>query len=305
MRKNLFHGILLFAFAVFTGSCAKQALETASTDPPITISGSIGPFTRANDTGFQANDSIGVFIVLPPNNLVAFGNHADNISFKYNGSSWEALNERKFYWPEGSNPTVDLYGYYPYTTVVNSVLAFPFEVQIDQNSAQAGTMMNSYEASDFLWGRTVGIAPTSDRIPLLVNHLLSKINITITSGEGVEGMDATQPKVFVHNVKRSATINLRSGAVTLGASNNDPVSIVPIRSNETGIVYKAIVIPQTVTASDFSIEVRLGTDVFTYVPLADPVFKTGMQLNFTLTLRKTGVKSAVTGEVFIGEWREA
>ena len=51
-------------------------------------------------------------------NLQASGNHLDNASFSYDGSSWQSV--REYYWKDSVTPA-DFYCYYPYLASAGDV----------------------------------------------------------------------------------------------------------------------------------------------------------------------------------------
>lgn len=60
---------------------------------------------------------------------------------------------------------VDFYGYYPYAEP-SSIEAYPFEVAKDQTKEAEHGQMAAYEASDFLWAKSEGVAQSDGAVSL-------------------------------------------------------------------------------------------------------------------------------------------
>ena len=191
---------------------------------------------------------------------------------------------------------VDLIGYYPYSTPT-SVEAYPFEVAKDQSTDAANGLLGGYEASDFLWGKTVDVAPTTQRINIKFQHRMAGALVSLSEGTGfAEGEFAQLEKaVLVTNTIRKATIDLATGEIT--PSGDVPTTgIVPYKK---GGEFRAVVVPQTVAASTplFSITVDGTPYVFRKT---EPFAYTGGKLHkFTIEISKkseSGLEFKLLGE---------
>lgn len=124
----------------------------------ITISGEISQVhqTRANDSGFADKDEIGVYIVdydgSKAGTLKNSGNRADNVKFTFDEAAYKWTSDRDIYWKDNETH-IDVYGYYPYSSYVDKVSVYPFEVRKDQSTEALNGKFGGYEASDFLWAR--------------------------------------------------------------------------------------------------------------------------------------------------------
>ena len=174
---------LLLACCVREAPCDDSAEKTL-----IRLSGDIPEVyqTRADARGFADGDRVGVYVVDydkdTPGELKNDGNRADNMWLEFNSASrsWTAAHD--IYWKD-SHTHVDIYGYYPYTSIAD-VPAQPFEVRRNQSEEAVSGGLSGYEASDFLWGKAGDVAPTSDVVPISFSHRLSMIHVALAEGTG-------------------------------------------------------------------------------------------------------------------------
>ncbi|MBQ5613604.1 MAG: fimbrillin family protein, partial [Tidjanibacter sp.] len=193
--------------------------------------------TRANDSSYEAGDQIGLYVANyadgAATQLANSGNHVNNMQFTLNDNSWTPAT--KIYWKDKST-RADFYAYYPYQSTVADVTAMPVSVQADQSSE------DNYWASDLLWGKTSGVAPTESVVNIATSHALSNLLIYVEPGYGftAESLDAANVSVEINNVKTAGTLNLINGVVTASGESG---TITPWN---TGEYYRALVVPQTV-----------------------------------------------------------
>ena len=280
MRKLL----ALAAVAALMFSCSENPTpepEPTPTPTPtpekwaINISTSI---TRATDTSFENGDKVGIYVVNQPNALKATGNHADNIGFAYSGS-WSAATP--IYWKDETTKA-DFYCYYPYASSISNIEAYPFAIKADQSSVA------NYKASDFLWGKTTGVAPTKDAVGITVKHAMSNVIVKLVAGNGYTVEDMASASVAICGLKTNSTINLATGAIT---PTGDAQEITPTVESD---YRRALVIPQSVSNADL-IKVTIGDKVYTLNQSVE--LKSGKQHTCTLTVERTnqGINIGIDG----------
>ncbi len=280
--KKLF---ALVSIATLMFSCSEHIGKTSFKEKlPINISVNVS--TRANDTTFESGDAVGVYVVnydgTTAGTLLAEGNQADNAEFTYNGGGWNS--DEPIYWKD-KNTSADFYAYYPYSASVN-IDAQPFAVQADQSNE------TNFWASDFLWGKSTKVAPTSNAVNIQTNHVLSRIIVEIKPGSGFTSASwaAANKSVKICDIKTNATINFATGVATATGNNGE---IVPLATSSN---YKAMVVPQTV--ADDSKLIVVAVDGTEYVYRTGYTFKANTQHNFSIVVNKN--ESSVN--VAIGEW---
>ena len=280
--KKLF---ALASIATLMFSCSDNFVETPFEEKlPINIS--VDVQTRANDTTFESGDAVGIYVVnydgATAGTLKAEGNQADNAEFTYNGGGWNS--DEPIYWKD-KNTSADFYAYYPYSASVN-IEAQPFAVQVDQSNEA------NFWASDFLWGKSTKVAPTSNAVNIETNHVLSRIVLEVKPGSGFtsESWAAATKSIKICDVKTSATINLATGVATATGNNGE---IIPLATSSN---YKAMMVPQVV--ADDSKLIVVTVDGTEYVYRTGYTFKANTQHNFSIVVNKN--ESSVN--VAIGEW---
>jgi hypothetical protein len=287
--KFLFAMSLLLALS----SCSSGGGNNSNPDPApntevkkIPINLSCGITTRATDTGYETNDKIGLYVVNFENGSSATmkqtGNHVDNMCFTYSGTWTPAT---PIYWSDSTTKS-DFYAYYPYATIT-SLTAQPFTVKNDQS-----TEVN-YKASEFLWGKTIGVSPTEQAVTITTNHLFCCALIKVAAGNGftTEALAASTITVKLNNIKTGATINLSTGVAT---ATGDAQTVTPLKTSDG---YKVLVVPQTVSGGNL---ITINVDGTDYNLKKDFTFNAGKLDTFTVVVSKTsnGIN------VGIGSWNE-
>ena len=217
----------------------------------ITLSGEIEQLyrTRVNDDGFCDGDHVGIYVVdyvgSSAGTLQLEGNRADNVRHTYRESDNSWIPAKDIYWKD-ERTKIDIYGYYPYASPTD-ITSYPFELQKDQSTATTYGILGGYEASDFLWGKAEGIAPTASVIRVSFRHRMASVKVSLVEGDGFsDGEWATLNKsVLVLNTKRNATIDLSTGIVT-PTGDVPNTGTIPLYDNGS---YRAIVVPQEVAAN--------------------------------------------------------
>lgn len=245
--------------------------------------------TRANDGGFADGDEIGVFIVNYNNNeqqaLQPTGNHADNVRFTYSESTGKWTGSYQIYWKDKLTP-IDAYGYYPFDGLLANTAAYPFNVQKNQHdNLKTGRQLSGYEQSDFLWAKQENVMPTTALINLQHHHIMAGIKVTLVEGAGFdEGeWDDIQKTVLVENTVLQSTINLQTGVVSC-ATNATAQNIIP---QQTGDVYRAVVVPQTVSADNSLFSITVDNKTYRPTRSEGMVYYPGKLHQFTYEIQKS------------------
>ena len=213
-----------------------QPLDAKST--PMTFKVSYPGQTRATETAFEKNDTIGLYVAATDAPLEIGGNLVNNEALTYDGSNWSA--SRTLYWDEG---TYNAYAYYPYIKGVSSITDQPFTVATDQSTQKTSSKLGGYEASDLLFASNKGITASTSPIPLTFKHIMSKLKIRLVKGEDFEGDMPTTATVYIHNTVPTATIDLQAGVATRYVKGTRQ-TIIAHQDDETS--YSAIIVPQRI-----------------------------------------------------------
>ncbi len=278
--------LIPFLLALLLTSCQNEEPNT-TTDPsntPVKFN-IVHPAQagRATDSGFETGDRVGVYMCEAGSHLDIGGGLLNNEPLSYNGNSWNM----KFvkYWSEGF---YDAYAYHPYTESVTSVIDMPFSVNTDQ-SADKG-----YKASDFLHARTLNVSASEKAVPLVFNHIMSKLTVRLVKSEDFEGEMPTKAEVYIHNTTIDAVIDLSEGIAT----RNPKGSRETIRARQTDdYSYSAILVPQRIDTRVPLIEVVMSGVSYLYESTF--VFKRGVNhiVNLIVPNNPELVKIEMEGEV--------
>ena len=217
----------------------------------IKLSGQISQqaVSRVNDDGFADGDVIGVYIVdyegTQPGVLKNQGNRADNVRHTYDEATAHWSSAYDIYWKD-KHTHIDVYGYYPFASP-DDVNSYKFTVKTNQARTYDDGTMGDYEASDFLWGKVGGVEPTANVIRLPLTHRMANARVTLVEGSGFDPgeWNEIEKQVLVTNTVQDAVIDLSTGKVS-PEGEVSPNSIIP---SKRGDEWRAIVVPQTVTAS--------------------------------------------------------
>lgn len=278
-------------FAIIFAVCALCACSSGSDDNgqatpdepaptgklPITISTSVSGVeeSRVTDYAFEAGDEAGLYVVNrradgSAAQLLAQGNHVDNMHFTYNGT-WTP--DSPIYWLDNETHA-DFYLYYPYKASVADVEALPFSVAADQSTEAA------YKSGDVVIGSALNVVPTESAVSIEAKHVMSQMLVTLEPGNGFteESLAAADVQVKINGVKTAATANLSTATVTATGS---AATVTPLHVENA---YKALVVPQSVAEGNLITVTVDGRDfnlkkAFTFV--------SGKRHRFTVTLSKT------------------
>ena len=270
MKKIVVFAVMMAAFI----SCDKK-IEGPVTPPepqpeeklPINIALSVA--TKATDAAYESGDMVGIYVSYA-DALDSSNNYLDNQCFTLTDGAWTSSKE--IYWADQTT-TADFYCYYPYGSPVDAK-TYQFSVKADQSSIE------NYKASDFLWGKKVDVSPSEKVVAMSTAHVMSNILLYIEPGDGftAEEFAAAEKTVKLNGLKTNSLVDLSTGVVS---TTGDGGVMTPYW---TGEYYKALVVPQSVTADDYLVVVTVAG--VTYTLAKEFVFEPKTQHKLTLTVNK-------------------
>ena len=213
-----------------------------------------------------------------------------NVVMKHEGGSWVAYEsadenaaKKQLLW-EGSKDNVTVTA----ATFSLSDASTTLSVQTDQSTAEA------VKASDHLYYYSNAITPSTGGISLGLNHIMSKITVKLTLGTEYES-SATNPitSVTAFGASTGATYSPGAEAPWSAGSNVSKITLIPsveYNKAERTVTYEAILVPQTIAANTFGIEIRLGEQ--TYEWTSAETFKLTGGTNHTLEMTVGNASSA-------------
>ena len=286
----LFPVLLIVPFIV--SSCQDDTEEQWGTDSlnpekEFVISGHIEQEcnTRATDLGFVDGDKMGVFIVDyaqgQPGKIAVTGNRTSNMCYKYKAGENKWIPTKNVYWKDDKTP-VDVYGYYPFKEVVSSVDSYEFIVNFDQGEPGAEGQLGGYEASDFLWAKSVCVSPNTP-VMLEYRHQMAGVKVILKEGTGFAAGEwgGLSKLVTVDNTIRKAQINLSTGTVTPAGAFDKNI----LMAAETA-GYRAVVVPQTIKAGKSLIGITIDGISYPFKMSKDMLYQSGLLHQFTIEVNK-------------------
>lgn len=289
MMKMRYYNIAVLLWCMIMISCSDDFGRGHEPDAPeINISADypMQQMSRASDNGFAHGDVVGVFVIDydgdTPGEMVLSGNRASNMMLTYDEASnrWDA--PATLYWADKETPA-DFVGYYPFDNNLSSIDAYPVDVQTRQDKTSTETALGGYEASDFLWAKSVKVHPTAEIVVLQYHHLMAGVTVRLEKGTGFTDAEWNEAEkiVRIRNTVIASTIDLSTGVVSLSGSAVE--DIVPYRYNES---YRAVVVPQEVVAGKALISLTIDGRDYELVKSEAMSYESGKMHTFTIQVEK-------------------
>ena len=218
-----------------------------------------------------------------------------NVVMKYDGSKWVAYEsaaenaaKKQLLW-EGSESNVTVKA----ATFSLSDASTTLNAQTDQSNAEA------VKASDHLYFSSNAVKPSENgTISIPLDHIMSKISVKLTLGTEYEA-SATNPITSVTAFGASTGATYSPGAATpwSAESNGSKITLFPsveYNKAERTVTYEAILVPQTIAANTFGVEIRIGEK--TYEWKSTEAFTLNGGTNHTLEMTVGNASSGNTNE---------
>lgn len=168
--------------------------------------------------------------------------------------------------------------YHPYHSAWTST-SHDFSVRTNQSKEE------NYRNSDLLWVTTT-TTKTENAIPLVFDHKLAKVNVTLVAEN--EDMDLSEASIYICGTKIKTTFNPTTGVLTNASNIQDIKAGVTTNDAYTA---SAIVIPQTVGGNTQFIKVVHNDKIYSYKTGNEgKVLKAGYSHNYTLTIKEAEMK---------------
>lgn len=285
MRKTILFGL---AAAMLATACSEEDdLRQGIAGEGITFTSSV--MSRATDTSFEAEDTIGVSMYTES----GFVGNATNVQYTTaDGKAFTSTNPMTW-GAAGSAKTVDFKGVYPYKAgaVADGIYSF--------------TLATGEEASlsdnDVMYSSMTGVGVNTKNVNLTFKHKLVKVVMQVYDQNRKLLSGAT---VKINKQQTSGTLNLADGTVT---STGDANATLNFASNsDVSGGYQTIVMPSAPTQG------RVITITYDNVDYPCPVdmyaFDSGSKMIFSVTLNlESGIASQgtiVNATATVQNWTE-
>ena len=319
MKKILLLALVAATLTACSSDSEAPQAPVASKQPIVLGTGM--PTMRSNKqdlqkTELEAGTTVGVYIYFKDekttNTTYTYG--YKNIAYTVSGTGGDlsiVTSTEQPYYPDVKTQNIDIYAFAPqvYTgTAELSTLTAQdvFTTKADQ-TAEA-----DYRASDFVWGKLADrSAPTTagTKQEITMNHMLSKVNINIAAGDGVNFSSLAGAKIYLNGVKLLGTVDLTTGAVTLRTGTNAASKVtLTTATSTTGkladtttncYTSSAVIIPQDIAAADDFIEIELSNgSTYKYKTTATTTFAAKTKYTYDIKLSVAGIQLTTT----ISDW---
>ena len=171
-----------------------------------------------------------------------------------------------------ANEDVVITAYHPYNSAWTGT-SHEFSVSTDQSDNA------NYRNSDLLWAMATS-SMTKTAIPLVFEHKLAKVNVTLRT-EDIDDLSGAVVSICGTNVATS--FNPTTGS--LSATATDVQEIKAGETTSSAYTASAIVVPQTVANGTKFIKIVLGDKTFYYTLSTDKELRAGYSHNYTLTIK--------------------
>jgi len=199
------------------------------------------------------------------------------------------------YWPTSGNG-VNIYAWYPAGKVSNvtDTGSLIFDVQTNQSSD------DNYQASDLMFGLPTSnpVARTTVAVPLTFKHLLSKVTVKLTAGDGMTTAKLDGAVVTIPSVNTRCTITAagrKTGALSSTTSTSATITLGTTTSSSHNCY--AVVPPQAMTNKVITIKLAdsNGSTNYTY-KISNTTFAGGSEYIYNMQVTATSlvVTSSVT-----------
>lgn len=289
-------------FGIALASCTKEPLQEHGGQTEIRLGSGIelqskASFTQA-DTQIPAGEQVYVWIDRNVTDLPALYGQ----TMTADGSGNLSGGTKMFFPMNGDHINI----YSLHTNAAISADTYPAETFTHEVKAEQKTM-EDYVFSDLLYSRNADVAKTTERIALTYYHQLSKIEVAVTTKDGLTGEDIAG--ISICGVKRLASVRPdKSSQPFLSVEPTGEVSSIAIGQDisadltENNAVYNdAIVVPQTLEAGAEFINVLLQDGTSVAYRLTSPVtFESGRKYTLHMTISFTGIDITTSISDWVG-----
>jgi hypothetical protein len=305
MNKKIVFAMIIAAASL--SACNDSTELSNNENVKIQLTSGVNVQTRAaypgTDKQISSNETVAVYVdeangtkLYEKNLLTADGNGA------FNGGT-------SMYFPQSGN-SVNIYAFH--TNAILDNLYPGVELTHTVNTTQ--TDQGKYVESDLLYAKSAGVVRTASAVNLTFFHLLSKVQIAITPGDGLSAGSLEGATISVENTLPEAkftpdkailaaatvfTITPDGSAKPITVLSTSVANDVSADFNSGVKYHDAIVVPQTVKTGDNLIKIHLaaGGDLY-YKPAQDVTFVSGKKYTYHITVNLTGLTVTST----IDDW---
>ena len=255
-------------------------------------------------TQFANNEKVDIFLVENVNGTATLSgtnvtSYTQPLQYTASGEGGLSITNAQ-YWPTSGNGLF-IYGVYPSGSAsAYTETAKEFSVKTDQSTDA------NYKASDLMTGVPASnpVSRTTSAVPLTFKHLLTKVNINLSKGDGFSDDEFSSIKVSVLNTNPNATFSV-TGQTAEASTTKTTVQDITAGTglSASSLKCSAIIVPQTLNANTNFIKVEVGGGSYIYkLDSSDKTFEGKKVYEYNITVSKTGleVSSSITAWTSVG-----
>ncbi len=254
--KHLKYLLLFIGLAIFASCSDSDVQGLVGNGNEAAFSGHIGELqTRVTDNAWDAGDEIGIFAVMPGQDLNEAGvfDGKNNIKYVTDGKGKFSPASTPILFPQ--NGSLDFISYYPFQ---NAATSFVYNIDIARQANPA--------AIDLLYSKNaVGESGDNPLVKLVFKHMLSRLVFDVTLEEGLSFDDGFS--VAIKDIVVDGSFDLNSGEVALGTTKNKISPVVKIAADKKTANVSSIVVPSQ-NLSDVTVVFSLGGKDYEWTPYA-------------------------------------
>lgn len=254
--KHFKYLLLFIGLAIFASCSDSDVQGLVGNGKEAAFSGHIGELkTRVTDNAWDAGDEIGIFAVMPGQDLNEAGvfDGKNNIKYVTDGKGKFSPASTPILFPQ--NGSLDFISYYPFQ---NAATSFVYNIDIARQSNPA--------AIDLLYSKNaVGESGDNPLVKLVFKHMLSRLVFDVTLEEGLSFDDGFS--VAIKDIVVDGSFDLNSGEVALGTTKNKITPVVKIAADKKTANVSSIVVPGQ-NLSDVTVVFSLGGKDYEWTPYA-------------------------------------
>lgn len=266
------------------------------------------PQTRTTGGGdtWTTTDKVGIFMLTTGGSLgtagdILAGNKQYNVSAA--GASSELVPEggTPIYYPQSGN--VDFVAYYPYTGTTGTgagqiTTDYKYHITVAGQTSEA-----AQNGLDVLYAKSTDVAKSKTTpVALTFNHVLSKVTLNVTLGDGLTGLSGSDiTAVVLSGMPQTATLDLQDGTLAAGATGNFSALKAGAASGSAAATFSVLLIPQP-TANAYSDRTAVFTvngTPYTWTIPDGEIFAAGNHYTYPVTVKLNGI---TVGTPTITKW---
>ena len=254
--KHLKFLLLFISLAIFASCSDSDVQGLVGNGNKATFSGHIGELqTRVTDNAWDAGDEIGIYAVMPGQDLDEAGvfDGKNNVKYIADGKGKFSPAGAPIMFPKSGS--LDFISYYPFQ---NAATSFVYNINIARQSDPA--------AIDLLYSRNArGESGDNPFVNLVFKHMLSRLVFDVKLEEGLSFDDDFT--VAIKNIVVDGSFDLNSGEVALGTTKNQISPVVNVTADKKTASISSIVVPNQ-NLSDVTVVFSLLGKDYEWTPYA-------------------------------------